>query len=76
MYDVILRTVIAVPASLCAFLRTLTKSYAFKRLNYEITVLSVNKKRGKERESLRVYAMCLICIFYSTYIYQVSIKFI
>lgn len=29
------------------FLRTLTKSYAFKRLNYEITVLSVNTRRGE-----------------------------
>lgn len=29
------------------FLRTLTKSYAFKRLNYEIIVLSVNMQRWK-----------------------------
>lgn len=37
------------------FLRTLTKSYAFKRLNYEITVWSVNKSRWEAQLPLHTY---------------------
>lgn len=51
------------PASLRIFFEVLTKRYAFKRLNYEITALSANRDPKETSLRSKLYSSCYFLFF-------------